>query len=388
MNSPFGFGGIPSPHDYRDVLYTHLQSLNEEAVPIPAAFKVDITALPFDNQKQIGSCIGHAAEKDNQKNIQVATGKVFPLSPRFVYAKCKEIDGNPTQEGTFYKYGMLVLEQYGNMTTDLVPDDCDLSHAQYINLGSLSLPTEAYTFAAQFKIPGYAQLNVGNVTQLQQAIMANNGIMLGVQVGQEWYTDIHGNGSWAAKDVLPVRPPKSVISGHAIYVYGWDTTNGQIRFWFRNSWSTNWASTTGIENGTRPQDTDGGNGYFVYNDYKPFITEGWVATNIPTHIISAIKTLPSKASFKHSFSVPLTEGDRNAEVTALQTALMIDGEFLAGLYLTLLDSNELGYYGVATAACVKAFQEKYKLADQTTLNSIAGRSIGPATRAKLTELFG
>jgi hypothetical protein len=79
-----------------------------------------------------------------------------------------------------------------------------------------------------------------------------------------------------------------------------------------------------------------------------------------------------------SFTKALTYGISNAEVTNLQEALKTD----AAVYP---EGKVTGYFGPATLKAVKAFQEKYGIA---TSGSAGYGRVGPATRAKLNELFG
>ena len=70
-----------------------------------------------------------------------------------------------------------------------------------------------------------------------------------------------------------------------------------------------------------------------------------------------------------------------ADVKALQNILKYEGIFPTNIEST-------GYYGSITAKYVLVFQKKYAVDTDSALNELAGKSIGPKTRAKLNELYG
>jgi len=83
----------------------------------------------------------------------------------------------------------------------------------------------------------------------------------------------------------------------------------------------------------------------------------------------------------HTFVVTMQKGDRNDEVTALQTALMKEG---------LLDiSQPTGYFWTLTFNAVVDFQEKYASEILTPIGLTHGTGkVAAATRAKLNQLYG
>jgi hypothetical protein len=69
------------------------------------------------------------------------------------------------------------------------------------------------------------------------------------------------------------------------------------------------------------------------------------------------------------------------DVIALQDVLKHEGAFPRNVAST-------GYYGAITAKSVLAFQRKHLVAPEAELAALAGRTVGPKTRAKLNELYG
>ena len=76
---------------------------------------------------------------------------------------------------------------------------------------------------------------------IAQAAFQNGGVILEVEVGEEWWTAPDGTVTWDPTKILPIRPPASVIDGHFIAVAPFDKTND--RLWFLNSWSKEWAQS-------------------------------------------------------------------------------------------------------------------------------------------------
>jgi hypothetical protein len=203
--------------------------------------------------------------------------------------------------------------------------------------------------------------------EIKSAIIKGNGMSTLVRVGAEWYSDQNGT-TWDPSRLLPIKPPASIISGHQIYVYGYennaDGTDTKIHF--LNSWSDQWA--------------DGGKGWFWWSEYKSFIIEAYTAVDIAQGLLDDAHNLPSPSAFKYNFTKVLSKGDRNIDVKALQKALQIDGTFSA-------DQNITGYYGDITASAVLAFQKKYKVASLAELLFLRGRRVGAKTLSKLNSMF-
>lgn len=368
-------GGVRSEPDYRDI---PMSAVLGAPAGLPQQYQAQNSQLPIWYQRRIGACVGHAAGKKKQNQELDETQSVIPINPRFIYAIAKSLDGL-IGEGTYYRLGMKVLQKYG--APPEIPDytnDTELTHADYIDLKKI--PQQAYDLAKKYAIASYAM--VGSYLQiseeqLMQAISAGNGALLGVQVGKEWWTTKQGVPSWNETDLLPLRPPAAIVSGHAIFPDGYEVVgDSKLKVNFINSWSDQWGHS--------------GRGWFWYHEYKPFLVEAWSAVDLPNNYLDTVKQLPDAKTFKHYFATDLVLGQKDNEVKALQTALMIDGDFPRDLYAELLKTNELGYYkpnGV-TQTAVRDFQYKHKVASLPELIALNGRRVGPKTRAKLNQLYG
>lgn len=356
MTYPYSLGGLESPPDFRDI---PIEVLTGGVGFVPSSFFVDISNLPVWNQKRLGSCVGQSGGKKKQKAEEIETKTIIPFSPRFVYALAKQIDGM-SGEGTYYRLAMQILKKYGCATEKTVPNNCDLTHAEYIDVSKF--PSEAYTEALPYAISGYASVPLDEFS-LKHAIMESNGVLLGLKVGSEWWSSKEGLYSSDAKDVLPVRVPKEIIGGHAIYIIGFETVDGKTRFHFLNSWGA-WA--------------DKGTGYFIYDEYLPYLTEAWAFVDLPDDWKT--QNLPKKEDFHFNFLQDIKMGETSEEVRNLQIALKIEGTFPPAQLIT-------GNYLSVTKKAVLLFQIKHKVADIKELIHLDGTVVGPKTRLALNLLF-
>jgi hypothetical protein len=353
------FGGFESPVDYRDI--TIGQAIAGVKVELPMKFVNNIDRLPVWHQRKIGACVGHAHCKYKQKLDLMGTDKLLPWSSRFVYGISKCLDGF-SGEGTYPRLAMKVLKDYGCPTENTMPNDTTLDHETYVfNRRIENIPSAAIQEAKKYKISGYASVPMTK-DGIMQACVHAGGLSMLVKLNENWWSDKKGT-TWEASRLLPIKPPTSnVVSGHQIYVYGYETVGEDMKIYFLNSWSTDWA--------------DRGRGWFWFSEYGKYLVEGWTAMSIPDNLIEEIKKLP--AEFTYTFKGIIKYGTRSEDVKALQRALKVDGVY---------NYDVTGYYGDITAAAVKRFQRKYNIASIQEINSLNGRQAGPKTIAKLNELF-
>lgn len=364
-------GGIQSPPDYRDIPLAAVA----DTTALPDNYKEDLNNNPVWHQRKIGSCVGHAGAKYKQHLDNLDTSTIGKHSARFLYAVAKARDGYPG-EGTYPRLVAKIVKDHGCATEDTVPNVSTLTHEQYVyNRNEKNIPSASFDDATKHKISGYAFADVKNAESLKRAIYTYHGAMLLMRIGREWWTAEDGKSSWAAKDIVPIRPPKNVVGGHEVFVYGYETEKdtGRVKFFIRNSWSAAWAIN--------------GDNWFYHDEWVNRLDEAITFVDIPNKMLELIDELPDADNFKHTFSTPLRYRQRNDEVKQLQTALMIDGTFSRDLYSSLLKTDELGYYGVITSKAVLAFQRKYNVASTSELDSLMGRIVGPKTRRALNKIF-
>lgn len=366
---------VGSTGDYRHIPLAAIAGAPGDSYP--ESFFIDDSKLSTWHQKKNGSCTGHAKGKQKQAADLADTGNAIPLSPRFLYGMSKKMDkeaGYPDYEGTFYENPLKVLKNIGCMTEKWVPNDSDLPHDAYIAIDALNLPPEAWKEAELAKIEGYAFPNVKDENDLKRSLMTiSGGVALGMSVDQQWYTAPDGRISWAENDILPIRPPKQRINGHDVWLKGWDTVSGRTRFWFKNSWGPEWGRK--------------GDGYFFFDEMKNHLEIAITITDIPNKLLEQVHALPTKDSFKHYFARRIGKGEKSDEVRALQTALLISGDFDSILYAELLRDNQLGYFGEVTRKALLSYMVRKKVASIWDILFVNGRWTGPATLKQLNVDF-
>lgn len=373
-------GAIPSPRDYRDIPLAAVGPGEDPvyAASMPKEHFEDVNMLPIWHQRKIGACVGHSAAKYKQHLDRKETGNIIPYSPRFLYAISKARDGFP-QEGTPPRVVAKILKDIGCATEAEVPNDTTIDHETYVyNRNESKVPGKDK--AAPGQIGGYAFPNVKDELSLKKAIIEYGGAMLLMQVGKEWWTGKNGLSTWAANEIVPIRPPSDVVSGHEVYLYGFDVhpENGRTRFYIINSWSLEW----GLQ----------GKAWFYFDEYRPYLTEAITFVDIPNDLKKRVSELPEAQKFRWTFDRDIVAGERGEHVKALQTALMIDGQFDKELYAELLRDNALGYFkpGGATQKALLAYQLKHLVPKGSTVQSLLtlnGSRCGPATRAALNSQF-
>ena len=368
----FSTGALDSEPDYRDIPF----ELVAGATELPKKHIEDLSKIPVWHQRRIGSCVGQAAGKYAQYLNYLETGKVVEISPRYLYTLAKSRDGL-SGEGTYPALMAKIVKGDGAATDAVVPTDNTLDHETFVyNRKESNLPSGAFQDARPYKTGGYAFVDFKNKESLKRAIIEGHGVVISVHLGKEWYTTKSGKRSWKAKDILPLRKPTEVISGHAIFLFGYeDLSDSDTLFHFRNSWSEAWGNK--------------GDGTFTWKEYGEQIKTAITYIDIPNDTLELVHNLPDAKTFRYFFGKDIVAGERGDHVKALQTALMIDATFSRDLYAQLLASNELGYFkpNGTTQKALLDYQIKHKVASMTELLNLQGSRAGSKTRASLNAQF-
>lgn len=352
------------PRNHNLAAYTPIMAAS------PISFYPTLEGIPHWNQHKLGACIGHAAGKAEQV-IKFHEGgavpeAIVPFSARFLYAMAKCLDGIPDQQGTYPATVASVMKKYGVATEHTCLNDTLLDHPTYTYGGVLAnVPHEAITEAANTKIDHYAFVDINEAaikTAIQFAAEHQGGVFMLSEIDKNWWTDIHGNISWTADDILPLRVPNdsATLGGHETMPYAFDEINGRSVLLDFNSWSDQWG--------------DKGNAWLYLDEWLPHIKQIIAVFDLPENYIAD--------SFRYTFKSSLKFGMTNSDVVALQHCLKIDGEFPPNTRFT-------GYFGNTTLAAVKAFQAKYAadILIPAGLTQPTG-IVGTNTLKKLNTLFG
>lgn len=351
-------GALQSPADYRKIYISQL-GLSDE---VPSSYHIDIADLDVWNQKRIGACVGHAMAKYKQKLDQIDTKTVLRPSARFLYAIAKARDSYPG-EGTYPSLVAKILKDIGCATEDTCPNNTDLGHEEYVYLrDEKNIPKSAMDEAYKAKIGGYAFV-AKDALSIKQAIYFATGCATLVRLGKEWWTDKEGNRTYDADKLCPMRIPAEIISGHEIWLTGYEThADDDLKIYFLNSWGPEWCNR--------------GEGWFLLSEYQKYIDEMITFTDIPNALLEEAHNKPKE--FTHQFTKTLKFGDKNDEVKFLQEALSMTKDF---------DYEITGYFGPITQKALFDFQLR-----ECTLNwyekyVLRGSICGPKSLLALNKLF-
>jgi hypothetical protein len=351
-------GALKSPPDYRRIYISQL-GLHEE---LPESYFVDISKLDVWHQKKIGACVGHAIGKYKQKLDEVDTGTPPKLSARFLYAMAKARD-NYSGEGTYPNLVFKILKDIGCATEKTCPNNTDLSHEEYVYMrDERNIPQSAIDEAYKAKIGGYAWV-LKDKQSIKQAIVNAYGCACLVRLGNEWWTDIKGRYSQDPDKICPMRIPNPEVSGHEIWLYGYETlADGDLKIYFLNSWSKSWGKS--------------GSGWFLFSQYKTYIEEMITAIDIPNQLLEEAHNKPK--TFSYHFTKSMAVGYEGEEVKKLQEALTMTGDF---------DFEITGYYGSITRKAVLDFQIRNCELSWYERNVMKGSKVGEKTLNALNKLF-
>lgn len=215
------WGMLPSPPDDRD------WPLSKIAMPValPPSVRMDHLVPHIFDQGRCGTCVGMAGA--TIKNAFANRKKLLPesgLSPLFLYARCKQEDGIPDQEGTYPRVALKVMQHDGIAPENVLP------YSELPQDACLRFPeiTQAYLDAAQdFRIKAYARL--WTVNETKQALAAGKFVMAGVLVTDSFLQPQNG---------IIQLPEGRLLGLHAIALCGYDDTKQAFRM--VNSWGTAW----------------------------------------------------------------------------------------------------------------------------------------------------
>lgn len=328
-------GGIPSPKDERD-FDLHLVAANTLPPTLSDSSFIDVSRLPVWHQRKIGSCVGHAWGKSQQKCELVETGEVVNLSPRFLYALAKCKDGY-SGEGTWPRLVGQILKDYGCATETTIPNDSTLSHEDYVySRKQENIPQKAFLEAPKYGIAGYAFSTIseqGIKEAIEYARIKNQGVVMLMRVGDTMWTTPSGEITWDKNKILPLRRPSQITSGHEVFPMGYEYINGRLAIHFLNSWSIDWA--------------DNGKGWFYWDEWTGLIDE--VMTSLDK------SDIPS-----NQFMKDLSFGLKHPDVLKLQKWLNSHGFTIATTGVGS-PGKETDFYGSLTVSSVKKMQKFYNI---------------------------
>lgn len=209
----------------------------------PVSYTTDISPWRFPPvtnvfmQNDQPSCLADGVCAALEYKIWKATGKIVRLSRRFLWALCVKNDGVPASEGTLMQTALEMAEKYGVCEASFFDDDTTLPIDTYAD--ATQITPAAYSNAQQYKVASWALLGDTTFSGLNTAIYQNDIVITAMQISDWWWTAPNGDTSWAAQDILPLRPVDAThpeVSGHCVNLYAYDEEQHYITNW----WSAQW----------------------------------------------------------------------------------------------------------------------------------------------------
>lgn len=280
----YKFGALQSPPDYRDFMYRLIKP--EPIKALPPVFSRRAQMGPARDQGQYGSCVGFGScgVKDAHEGLRT--------SPLYVYKKCKERDGIPTEEGTYPRVAMGVLKDLGICTESMFP---------YVNMSwptMPSVPAGADAEAAKYKIGAYARTM--SLDEVKQSLVEDGPVLCAILVCDSFINSTDG--------MIPVPGTNGadyIRGGHCMAVAGYDDTKswgGYTGFLeVKNSWSTQWGDADGYcwipYDFFNARDIDTGMTYWMeswtsVDIFVPLsVQEGFLWIDNPTAVLDGVEYL-------------------------------------------------------------------------------------------------
>jgi len=226
---------IPSPHDPRDYEYAKLMPMQGDVAGPAEIIDYRPNLPPVFDQGKRGSCVACAAAWTPRAYQEMSQGD-YPkggLSAAFLYAKCKELDGIPEQEGTYLRAAQKVLQKYG-----ICPEG-ELPYGTLLALPKPKvpeIPDSCLESAKRYRIKSYARLcapgdrNRGKLLyNIRRALKKEGPFVMALLVCSNFKPDADG--------ILPL-PRGFIRGGHAVAIVG-NLPKMQCLI-LRNTWGTGW----------------------------------------------------------------------------------------------------------------------------------------------------
>jgi hypothetical protein len=228
-------GWEPSPDDDRDY---PLRALPVKLAAPPIRASIETFVEPMDNQQTKPWCVSFNVCDAIEDALRMRGTKipVGGLSKAYLYARCKQLDGIPNQDGTFIRTALQIAATEGICPDYLCPT------ATYLQQDDLPVITsEMRAAAANYKITGYARLKdaagYADQIQMKQAIAAGQFVIIGSWVEED---------NWLDGDDLISEPKGRMLGGHCTRLFGYDNEQHQAGYVGLydggNSWGPEWGN--------------------------------------------------------------------------------------------------------------------------------------------------
>jgi uncharacterized protein YvpB len=320
-------GGLEKTPDVRDI---PLGAITSPHYTFPASLRNEYAwSSIVEYQGQQPACGAHAGTKIG------GLSRNSRFSPRTTWANLKSFDGWAIEDGTDMRSIFKSIHNFGLGSFNLMGNDIGLSLQDYAHP---TMTPQIVTDANSQKAGGYGFITDNTFDGLKQYIHEHGPVILLIRVGPEFWTAPNGVASWREADILPLRNPSRIVSGHFVVAHSFD----ENYIYFINSWSDRWGRE--------------GHGYFGPN-YMPWVIDG-----------GALVTL--------AFNKDLSFGMTDPQVKTLQTILNKNPLTQVARSGPGSPGVETTYFGGLTKTAVMKFQKLHNI--QPALGYV-----GPLTRAVL-----
>jgi hypothetical protein len=269
MTEPYaealGLGAMEPPTDARYAAVAGPYEAVTNIAALPAAVNHIPRLRPIQNQASRGTCVSFACTALNEDYHRNSPGGVPDLSEQCLYARCKEVDGAPNQEGTWVHVGMDCLVRFGQSTEACEPYNPNPPTNQ-------PGPHNACcaTESPQWRLLDKLQLNQNSVADIKAALANGKVVAFSIPVYASWYNSAYVRRYGTI--TMPI-PGEQGVGGHAMLFVGYQddaSAPGGGFLVLRNSWGTTWANSSayGAGYGTLP--------------YQYMTDQGWEAWTYPT----------------------------------------------------------------------------------------------------------
>jgi len=202
---------------------------------------------PVRDQGDEGTCVAFAAAcgvKEYQERIDY--GSLVTLSPRFLYSRCKRLDGSPGEEGTTVRVAMKVLKGEGT---------CRESYWPYRPYQTDGPKAGAAMDAARFRENTYARIL--DLAELKMSLSSLGPCVGGIEVFAGIMRTKTG--------IVPMpKEGEAPLGGHAICFVGYDERRCLVKF--KNSWGRAWG--------------EAGYGWLRYEYLERYLMDVWSSVDI------------------------------------------------------------------------------------------------------------
>lgn len=318
--------------------------------------------FPIFNQNGSGSCVAQTIKKLAGVLYWLKYGVFILFSASDIYQRRSN-----KPAGGMWGVEAFNLWRDGLTLEEFAPSE-GLTDAQ---MDALGIPEPARSVGKVFKLGNFVVLPIGDIETVASVIQTTKkAVMLWFWgTGSEWTDEPEKKDASVTLNTAPLR--------HSVAGVDFTMWKGEKAIVIDESWGL--GATVDGQRVVRESFFKARNYFVAYPINFRFEDQTAVPDTKPRYNFQ--KKLKFIAWAKNGPADAMLNESQKADVKAMQDILKYEGQFPANVEST-------GYYGAITAKGVLGFQRKYGVASEDELTKLAGKVVGPKTRAKLNELYG